>query len=125
MAKEIWNDRIKQYAARRSSDDRWSAMDDKENVFKVERSGQMPNCRSCGAEIKFIKLKSGKWNPVDPTKRTMIEGAGKEVLVTELGEVVHGTFASIDEGANRSGYISHFATCPNANQHRSRKGVNK
>lgn len=85
----------------------------------------MPNCRSCGAEIKFIKLKSGKWNPVDPTKRTMIEGAGKEVLVTELGEVVHGTFASIDEGANRSGYISHFATCPNANQHRSRKGANK
>lgn len=78
----------------------------------------MPNCRSCGAEIKFIKLKSGKWNPVDPIKRTMIEGAGKEILVTESGEVVHGMFASLDEGANRSGYISHFATCPNANMHR-------
>lgn len=79
----------------------------------------MPNCRSCGAEIKFIKLKrSGKWSPVDPTKRTIIEGRGIDVLVTESGEVVHGMFASLDEGANRSGYISHFATCPNANMHR-------
>lgn len=81
----------------------------------------MSKCRSCGAEIKFIKLKSGKWNPVDTQKHTLIEGDGNEIIITESGEVIHGRFASIDEGANRSGYISHFATCPNANQHRSRK----
>ena len=85
----------------------------------------MSKCRSCGAEIKFIKLKSGKWNPVDTQKHTLIEGDGNEIIVTESGEVVHGRFASIDEGANRSGYISHFATCPNANQHRNREGANE
>lgn len=81
----------------------------------------MTKCRSCGAEIKFIQLKSGKWNPVDPQKRTLVEGEGNEVIVTESGEVVTGRFASLDEGANRSGYISHFATCPNANQHRKER----
>lgn len=80
----------------------------------------MAQCRSCGAEIKFIKLTTGKWNPVDPQKRTLIEGDGNEVIVTESGEVIKGRFASLDDGANRSGYISHFATCPNANQHRKR-----
>ena len=81
----------------------------------------MTKCRSCGAEIKFIKLKSGKWNPVDPQKRTLVEGEGNEVIITDSGEVVTGRFASLDEGANRSGYISHFATCPNANQHRKER----
>ena len=78
----------------------------------------MAQCRSCGAEIKFIKLTSGKWNPVDTQKRTLIEGEGNEAIVTDSGEVVTGRFASLEEGANRSGYISHFATCPNANAHR-------
>lgn len=78
----------------------------------------MANCRSCGAEIKFIQLKSGKWNPVDPAKRTFVKDEGDEILVTEAGEVVHGRFASVEEGANGVGYISHFATCPNANAHR-------
>ena len=81
----------------------------------------MTQCRSCGAEIKFIKLKSGKWNPVDPQKRTLIEGEGNEVIVTDSGEVITGRFASLEEGANRSGYISHFATCPNADQHRQER----
>ena len=82
----------------------------------------MTQCRSCGAEIKFIKLKSGKWNPVDPQKRTLVEGDGTEVIVTDSGEVVTGRFASLEEGANRSGYISHFATCPNADSHRKGRG---
>lgn len=80
----------------------------------------MSQCRSCGAEIKFIKLKSGKWNPVDIQKHTLVEGGGSEVIVTESGEVVRGRFASVEDGANRIGYISHFATCPNASQHRGR-----
>lgn len=79
----------------------------------------MTKCRSCGAEIKFIKLKkSGKWNPVDTVKHTIIKGEGHEVIITDDGEVATGRFASREEGANASGYISHFATCPNANAHR-------
>ena len=79
----------------------------------------MSKCRSCGAEIKFIRLKnSGKWNPVDPIKRTIKKDYGTEVLITDDGEVIRGAFASMEDGANGSGYISHFATCPNANYHR-------
>ena len=71
-----------------------------------------------GAEIKFIRLKSGKWNPVDIAKRTFIKDEGNETLITDDGEVCKGRFASLEDGANAAGYISHFATCPNANAHR-------
>ena len=79
----------------------------------------MAICRSCGAEIKFIKMKSGKYNPVDVEKRTIKKDGGHEVLVTESGELIRGSFASLEEGANGEGYVSHFATCPFADTHRS------
>lgn len=81
----------------------------------------MTKCRSCGAEIKFIRMKSGKWNPVDPTRRGIIKDGGHEVLVTEDGELIQGTFTSVEDGANGFGYISHFVTCPNADSHRKRE----
>lgn len=80
----------------------------------------MSYCRSCGAEIRWIKMRSGKNMPVDAAKRTIKKDGGHEVLVTEDGELIRGTFASLEEGANGVGYISHFSTCPNANQHRRR-----
>lgn len=81
----------------------------------------MSKCRSCGADIKFIKLKSGKWNPCDTQKRTVIiRDEGPEVLISEDGEIIKGRFASIEDGANAVGYISHFATCPNADKFRKR-----
>ena len=51
---------------------------------------EVKKCRSCGADIYWIKMQSGKFNPVD---------IKKQVIVTESGEIV-------------SGYISHFSTCP-------------
>ena len=82
----------------------------------------MSTCRSCGAEIKWIRMASGKANPVDPYKRTVVRDEGNEPLITDDGLVIHGRFASLEEGANASGYISHFATCPNADMHRRCKG---
>lgn len=78
----------------------------------------MSYCKSCGAEIKWIKMLSGKNMPVDAQKRYIIKDGGNEVLVTESGELIKGTFASLENGANGEGYISHFSTCPNANRHR-------
>lgn len=80
----------------------------------------MSKCRSCNAEIKWIKMASGKNMPVDPYLHSMIKGEGTDVIVTEDGHVIHGRFASYEEGANISGYISHFSTCPNAATHRKR-----
>ena len=57
---------------------------------------RMSRCKSCNREIVWIKMKSGKAMPVDVPALTVI---------TEDGDTI-------------KAYTSHFATCPNANQHR-------
>ena len=80
---------------------------------------RMPKCKKCGSDIKFIHLrKSGKWIPVDMYKHTLKECWGNQVIVTEQGDVVRGEFCTPEEGANTSGYTSHFATCPYADNFR-------
>ena len=71
----------------------------------------MSKCKTCGAEIKFIKMTGGRMNPVDITKRTMIKGEGFDVLISEKGKIIRGRLSSLEDGANAEGYISHFATC--------------
>lgn len=63
-------------------------------------------------------MKSGKSMPVDPYKHTLKIGQGSVTLVTQDGDIIRGKLASYEEGANASGYISHFSTCPFANEHR-------
>lgn len=80
----------------------------------------MSKCKSCGAEIKFIKTPLGKWMPCDMIRHTFRKDmSGNEVFVTDAGDVVHGIRCDSFE-ADSVGYISHFATCPYANQHRRR-----
>jgi hypothetical protein len=59
----------------------------------------MATCKSCGAPIVFIQTKGQKWEPCN-VQRT--------VIITPVGETV-------------SGHISHFATCPNADEFRREK----
>lgn len=82
----------------------------------------MNKCKSCGAPIIWIKTFSGKAMPVDAGGIDFFaDPEGKELFVTDGGAVVHGVRA--EEGAEHThrGYISHFATCPNADQHRRRR----
>ena len=77
-------------------------------------------CKSCGAPIRWIKTVSGKSMPVD-AQEVFFKAGGKELFVTSSGAVIHGTRDEENPGTNtRIGYISHFATCPNANKHRKR-----
>jgi hypothetical protein len=81
----------------------------------------MSKCRSCGAEIKWIKTVAGKNMPCDPERKAywLIEGA-RASIVTEMGEVI-GAYTDCGEGAGEPdgyGYISHFATCPAADSYR-------
>lgn len=56
-------------------------------------------CRSCGADIKFIKTVKGKAMPVEV----------KQIwILTEDGELV-------------KGYLPHWSNCPGANEHRKEK----
>lgn len=81
----------------------------------------MSRCRSCNAEIKWIRMKTGRSMPVDAkpiSYRIAVPGAtGTQTLVTPDGRTVSCFF---DSDSDLKGYISHFATCLNAGQHRRR-----
>lgn len=64
-------------------------------------------CRSCSAEILFVRLSSGKTMPVDERKSIV----GNIELRDGIAYVV-----PCDGETPR--YISHFATCPQAGAHR-------
>lgn len=81
----------------------------------------MSKCRSCGAEIIWIKTFSGKRMPVDAEKIPFYAGEGEELFVTAGGAVVHGTRAGAEDEHTYTGYISHFATCPDAERFRKRR----
>ena len=73
-------------------------------------------CRSCRAEIRWVKMESGKRNPLDPLPAAKgniaLEGDGSRGVVLTGDEL---------ERARQEGealFLSHFATCPFAGEHR-------
>lgn len=74
-------------------------------------------CRGCTQDIKWIKsVKSGKSIPCDPVLiRVTQEQAGNITIVMPDGSVVKRNKVG-DEG-----YISHFVTCPKAQDFRKVK----
>ena len=75
---------------------------------------KLASCRSCGAEILWVKMESGKNMPVDADP--VDDG---NLLVDWNALLAH----VIPKGADYSGlrFKSHFSTCPNAKQHRKPK----
>ena len=89
------------------------------------RSNLMNNeivlCQGCGAQIIWIKTKSGKSMPVNATVRKYWQkdkAAGK--VVTADGEVLSCEFEGVPGTETGVGYISHFATCPKAGKFRKK-----
>lgn len=82
----------------------------------------MAKCKSCGAEIIWVKMRSGKSAPCNPEPihyRKLVHGIENMlILVTPEGDVTPG---QAWEDSDLFGYISHFATCPYANRHRRGK----
>ena len=60
----------------------------------------MPECKKCGAEIKWMQTVNSKWIPVDVD------------TIDDRGAII------FDQD---QGMISHFATCPEADHFRKRK----
>lgn len=76
-------------------------------------------CRACGAEIMFIKSVAGKTIPVNPEEVAYEQKAGGSLkVVTPNGEVISGELPVDPQKATGIGYISHFATCPEADRFR-------
>jgi hypothetical protein len=82
-------------------------------------------CKSCHAEIVWCTTSpGGKRMPVDPDP---IEGGNVMSLRQDgmLGD--SGGFVEVDSGLSlldddsRPRYVSHFTTCPNADEHRRQR----
>lgn len=78
----------------------------------------MNRCRSCNAEIRWAKTAAGKRMPLDlepsPTGNVQLGLVGGE----EIAIVVGPADAVAAQASGEQLYLSHFATCPNAAQHR-------
>jgi hypothetical protein len=75
----------------------------------------MPFCKSCDARIEFQRSESGRYIPVNPEVIPYSEAQIGEILVTSEGRTVT---VQPDVELSVKGRISHFATCPQAAQHR-------
>lgn len=79
----------------------------------------MSRCKSCGAKIIWLPTTGGKSMPCDPEPIPYREDAlGSMMIVTNDGRVVR---AKIDAASEAVGYVSHFATCPDAEKWRGRR----
>lgn len=77
--------------------------------------------RGCGASIRWIRTLGGKSMPCDPEAKTYWQSpTGLHKIVTPNGEVVNASLEGDPQIATGIGYISHFATCPQAGKFRKR-----
>ena len=76
-------------------------------------------CRACGAELLFIKTQNGKTIPCDAESRRFYACEdGKELFVLADGRVKRGRTVPMELDGADIGFISHFATCPEADKFR-------
>lgn len=80
-------------------------------------------CRSCSAEILWVIWpRSGKRMPVDAVADMRPPPKGGDIVLSlvggEFGALEAEKFYEPKHGPKRNRYTSHFATCPNASQHR-------
>ena len=81
-------------------------------------------CAKCKKQIMWIKMKSGKNMPCDPSFVYYKEKAGgKDRIVLPSGIVVTGEIQDRAEYADGFGYVSHFATCEYQNMLRREKNA--
>lgn len=73
----------------------------------------MSQCRSCDAEILWCKTLKGKSIPVDPDP---VKGGNLELVLQSATKPPRVVIHTSDPNITR--HISHFATCPNAKEHR-------
>ena len=72
-------------------------------------------CRSCNAPMIWVKMQSGKSNPLDAEP---VENGTICINDNGIGEVLKGEDLTLARAVKKPLYVSHFATCPNAKKHR-------
>ena len=77
----------------------------------------MSACKSCEAPITWVTTEAGKNHPLDEKP----DPKGLWVVVHGGGESVMRRATDEDRKLLRPTYTSHFATCPDAAQHRGKR----
>ena len=87
----------------------------------------MPKCKSCGADIKFMRLQNGNTITVDKNSLVPVRPGGNKTvcIVTYAGEVIFGDPVWKGHPEAVLGYVSHFATCPDAEKYRRENSERK
>ena len=87
-----------------------------------EKKPNVCKCRSCGAEIVWVAMQSGKKMPCDAELiHAVEEGDAKTSFVLPGGIMKRGREGRHPHGeADFVGYRSHFETCPQADRFRKR-----
>ena len=81
----------------------------------------MSRCKSCGAEIVWVKTDKGKWIPCDEWLIAYKEDPeGDELLVIDNGETVR-CRTEFDGEPSGLARTAHFATCPDAEKFRRKR----
>ena len=89
-------------------------------------ASRVQTCRACGRRILFIKTMKGKTMPVDAEPVSFVpDVAGNNRYVLEGGLVVNGVIPMPGYTDVHEGYVSHFATCPKADQFRKKRKSNR
>ena len=81
----------------------------------------MSRCKSCTAEVFWARTASGKMIPIDADP---VEGGNVHIVTRRVdGTPATVRVASQEELAHPGydTYVSHFATCPDAREHRSKR----
>ena len=76
----------------------------------------MSRCKSCAAEIRWERTITGSRIPLDSEPNP----EGNIVLADGMAVVVDNQGSLLDDGDSYQGdrFVTHFVTCPNANEHR-------
>lgn len=79
-------------------------------------------CKSCGKPVIWVKTARGNNMPIDAEGVRVVED---DTARSTFFDVNGGTFKAraLDDGEHGGtvGYVSHFATCPNASHHRGNR----
>lgn len=84
----------------------------------------MSKCKTCYAEIRWAVTVNGKKIPIDARgdvggNITLQERPGKPPIAVVLDAAGNAPMPSLQPSAEAPRYLSHFATCPDAEKYRA------
>ena len=85
----------------------------------MDPAGAITRCRSCGRKITFGRLANGKLIPLDLVSPVYFLTANGDAVRTNAAAPA--PLGLPGESTVVGAYVSHFTTCPNADEHSKTK----